>query len=33
MRTRLALVLILSFLRSPTARAIFEAHGFTFPLK
>jgi molybdate transport system substrate-binding protein len=23
----------LSFLRSPTARAIFEAHGFTFLLK
>lgn len=33
MRIRLALVLILSFLRSPTARAIFEAHGFTFLLK
>jgi hypothetical protein len=33
MRIRLALVLTLSFLRSPAARAIFEAHGFTFLLK
>lgn len=33
MRIRLALVLTLFSLRSPTTRAIFEAHGFTFLLK